>query len=87
MGTALAAGCGGAVGSKPCAKASRSRAANNIAGMKKQAMAEAAEQRLAGTGWRPELLRTGPATEREAERARVRVRWASPPPCSSMATP
>jgi ParB family transcriptional regulator, chromosome partitioning protein len=33
-------------------------AAANIAGMKKLAMAEAAERRLAGTGWLPELLRT-----------------------------
>jgi ParB family chromosome partitioning protein len=36
-------------------------AAANIAGMKKQAMAEAAAQRLAGTGWLPQLLRTGSA--------------------------
>jgi len=36
-------------------------AASNIAGMKKQAMAEAAAQRLAGTGWLPQLLRTGTA--------------------------
>jgi ParB family transcriptional regulator, chromosome partitioning protein len=43
-------------------------AANNIAGMKKQAMAEAAEQRLAGTGWLPELLRTGSTAEPKAER-------------------
>jgi ParB family transcriptional regulator, chromosome partitioning protein len=33
-------------------------AASNVAGLKKQAMAEAAEQRLAGTGWLPEVLRT-----------------------------
>lgn len=38
-------------------------AAANIAGMKKLAMAEAAERRLAGTGWLPELLRTGSAVE------------------------
>ena len=44
-------------------------AANNIAGMKKQAMAETAEQRLAGTGWLPELLRTGATAEREIEQA------------------
>lgn len=44
-------------------------AAANIAGMKKLAMAEAAERRLAGTGWLPELLRTGTAIEREAEQA------------------
>jgi len=43
--------------------------AANIAGMKKQAMAEAAVQRLAGTGWLPELLRTTPITERETEQA------------------
>jgi ParB family chromosome partitioning protein len=36
-------------------------AATNIAGLKKQAMAEAAAQRLAGTGWLPQLLRTGTA--------------------------
>jgi ParB family chromosome partitioning protein len=45
-------------------------AAANIAGLKKQAMAEAAAQRLAGTGWLPQLLRTGsalvPATEQAA---------------------
>jgi hypothetical protein len=38
--------------------------------MKKQTMAEAAAQRLAETGWLPELLRTGsaipPATEQAA---------------------
>lgn len=34
-------------------------AAERIAGMKKQPMAEAAEQLLAGTGWLPPLLRTG----------------------------
>ena len=44
-------------------------AAANIAGMKKLAMAEAAERRLAGTGWLPELLRTGSAIERETEQA------------------
>jgi ParB family chromosome partitioning protein len=44
-------------------------AAANIAGMKKLAMAEAAERRLAGTGWLPELLRTGSAVEAEAEQA------------------
>jgi ParB family chromosome partitioning protein len=44
-------------------------AAANIAGMKKLAMAEAAERRLAGTGWLPELLRTGAAIERETEQA------------------
>jgi ParB family chromosome partitioning protein len=41
-------------------------AAHRMAGMKKQAMAEAAEQLLAGTGWLPALLRTpqaGPSAE------------------------
>ena len=33
-------------------------AAHRMAGMKKQPMAEAAEQLLAGTGWLPALLRT-----------------------------
>ncbi len=33
------------------------QAADNIAGMKKPAMAEAAERLLAGTRWLPELLR------------------------------
>ncbi len=33
-------------------------AADRIAGMKKQPMAEAAEQLLAGTGWLPALMRT-----------------------------
>jgi ParB family chromosome partitioning protein len=33
-------------------------AADRIAGMKKQPMAEAAEQLLAGTGWLPSLMRT-----------------------------
>ena len=44
-------------------------AAANIAGMKKLAMAEVAERRLAGTGWLPELLRTGAGVEPEAEQA------------------
>ena len=44
-------------------------AAANIAGMKKLAMAETAERRLAGTGWLPELLRTGSAAEIETEQA------------------
>jgi ParB family transcriptional regulator, chromosome partitioning protein len=38
-------------------------AAHHITGMKKQAMAEGAEQLLAGTGWLPKLLRTPDATE------------------------
>jgi ParB family transcriptional regulator, chromosome partitioning protein len=44
-------------------------AARNMAGLKKQAMADAAAQRLAGTSWLPELLRTTPITERETEQA------------------
>ena len=35
-------------------------AADRIASMKKQPMAEAAEQLLAGTGWLPPLMRTAP---------------------------
>jgi ParB family transcriptional regulator, chromosome partitioning protein len=42
-------------------------AAANIAGMKKLAMAEVAERRLAGTGWLPELLRSGAVVEAGAE--------------------
>jgi ParB family chromosome partitioning protein len=44
-------------------------AAANIAGMKKLAMAEVAERRLAGTGWLPELLRSGAVVEAEAIKA------------------
>jgi ParB family transcriptional regulator, chromosome partitioning protein len=46
-------------------------AAANIAGLKKQAMAEAAAQRLAATKWLPDLLRTAPpaATEPVAAQA------------------
>jgi ParB family chromosome partitioning protein len=47
-------------------------AAANIAGMKKLAMAEVAERRLAGTGWLPELLRTGSVVEAEAVEAEAR---------------
>ena len=35
------------------------QAAQNIASMKKLAMAEAAEAALAGKGWLPAVLRTG----------------------------
>jgi len=38
-------------------------AADQMANMKKQGMAEAAEQLLAGTGWLPALLRTARATQ------------------------
>ena len=38
-------------------------AADRIAGMKKQPMAEAAEQLLAGTGWLPPLMRTAPVAD------------------------
>lgn len=41
-------------------------AAANLASMKKAAMAEAAEQRLAGTGWLPPLLRGGVSGDRAA---------------------
>ena len=36
-----------------------------VAAMKKQPMAEAAEQLLAGTGWLPPLMRTTPVAEAE----------------------
>ena len=36
---------------------------DRIASMKKQPMAEAAEQLLAGTGWLPPLMRTAPVAE------------------------
>jgi ParB family transcriptional regulator, chromosome partitioning protein len=42
-------------------------AADRMADMKKQGMAEAAEQLLAGTGWLPVLLRTGRAAQGPAE--------------------
>jgi ParB family chromosome partitioning protein len=38
-------------------------AADRIASMKKQPMAEAAEQLLAGTGWLPPLMRTAPVAD------------------------
>ncbi len=38
-------------------------AADRLASMKKQPMAEAAEQLLAGTGWLPPLMRTAPLAE------------------------
>jgi len=41
--------------------------ASRIAGMKKQAMAEAAEQLLAGAGWLPPLLRESDGEHREEE--------------------
>lgn len=44
-------------------------AAERIASMKKQAMAEAAEQLLAGTGWLPPLLRTERPAWRDAAKA------------------
>ncbi|KPF97951.1 chromosome partitioning protein ParB [Rhodopseudomonas sp. AAP120] len=40
-------------------------AADRLASMKKQPMAEAAEQLLAGTGWLPPLMRTAPVAEAE----------------------
>ncbi|RWI72234.1 ParB/RepB/Spo0J family partition protein [Mesorhizobium sp.] len=44
-------------------------AADRIASMKKQPMAEAAEQLLAGTGWLPPLLRTGKPAWLDASQA------------------
>jgi ParB family chromosome partitioning protein len=44
-------------------------AADRIVSMKKQPMAEAAEQLLAGTGWLPPLLRTEPPVDAEREAA------------------
>ncbi len=41
-------------------------AADRLASMKKQPMAEAAEQLLAGTGWLPPLMRTTPVAEAES---------------------
>jgi ParB family chromosome partitioning protein len=42
-------------------------AADSMADMKKQGMAEAAEQLLAGTGWLPALMRTPRAAQQPAE--------------------
>jgi ParB family transcriptional regulator, chromosome partitioning protein len=47
-------------------------AADRMADMKKQAMAEAAEQLLVGTGWLPALMRTlqdlrGPTAQLQAD--------------------
>lgn len=47
-------------------------AADRIADMKKQPMAEAAEQLLAGTGWLPALMRTAEPAWLAGERADVR---------------
>ena len=44
-------------------------AADNIAGLKKQAMAQAAEERLAGKAWLPGVLRNAPADTPETEPA------------------
>ncbi|QOF73405.1 ParB/RepB/Spo0J family partition protein [Aminobacter sp. SR38] len=44
-------------------------AADRLAGKKKQEMAEAAEQLLAGTGWLPPLLRTAPPVEADGAEA------------------
>jgi ParB family transcriptional regulator, chromosome partitioning protein len=45
------------------------QAADNIATLKKGEMAAMAESLLKGKGWLPEMLRTGPAMEQEAEQA------------------
>lgn len=42
-------------------------AADRMADMNKQGMAEAAEQSVAGAGWLPALLRTGEAAQGPAE--------------------
>ncbi len=42
-------------------------AADRMADMKKQEMAEAAEQSLVGTGWLPSLMRTRPAEQPQAD--------------------
>ncbi len=47
-------------------------AADRMAGMKKQAMAEAAEQLLAGTGWLPALMRTAESAWLAAEQPEAR---------------
>ncbi len=43
------------------------QAAENLAGLKKDRLIEAAEQRLAGKGWLPALLRSTPAAEATSE--------------------
>lgn len=47
-------------------------AADRMTGMKKRAMAEAAEQLLAGTGWLPALMRTAESAWLAAEQPEVR---------------
>jgi ParB family transcriptional regulator, chromosome partitioning protein len=47
-------------------------AADRIASMKKQAMAEAAEQLLAGTGWLPSLMRTPESASPIAQQSETR---------------
>jgi len=44
-------------------EAASDEAADHLASMKKQPMAETAEQLLAGTGWLPPLMRTSPVAE------------------------
>ena len=53
-------------------------AADRIASMKKQPMAEAAEQLLAGTGWLPALLRTEQAAWLDAPQADAEAEAAEP---------
>jgi ParB family chromosome partitioning protein len=49
-------------------EASSNEAAERMADMKKQDMAEAAEQLLVGTGWLPALMRTPPAAQEHTEK-------------------
>jgi ParB family chromosome partitioning protein len=53
-------------------------AAGRMADMKKQDMAEAAEQLLVGTGWLPALMRTRPAAQEPAEHPADAVTDANP---------
>ena len=49
-------------------EASSIEAAERMADMKKQDMAEAAEQLLVGTGWLPALMRTPPVAQEHTEK-------------------
>ena len=51
----------------PCGRPSAIEAADRMADMKKQDMAEAAEQLLAATGWLPALMRTPRAAQQSTE--------------------
>ncbi|MEI9420802.1 ParB/Srx family N-terminal domain-containing protein [Mesorhizobium sp. Cs1299R1N1] len=58
-------------------------AAERLAALKKQPMAEAAEQLLAGTGWLPPLMRTEPTVL--AETGNARSEEANEPPAGDLA--